>query len=520
MIALTFPIYLQEPLLATTLAGDPNSSVSLPFIPGSLLRGALVAQYLREHPDADIATDPKLRALFLDGKTRYLNAYPLDARGRATLPTPAAWHQAKGESEKSPVYDLSVELQDDEDWQPQAVKSPFCQLKEAEVTFYTPDRQMNVHTQRDRVMGRAIEDSGAVFRYEALAAGQSFGGVVLCDNEEAAKTLESLLEAALFLGGSHNAGYGRVEIGAIKRADSWQEVPLKPADVKSGSKLTITLLSDALLRDANGQYTPFLTAEWLGARLGVTLTPEQEHTFAKSVIIGGFNRKWGLPLPQTQAARAGSVYTFTTDADIPAKRLAELITEGIGERRVEGFGRLTINWHTQHEELMPQDPPQPDKLKADPLTGESEVQAQRIAERMLRRKLDQRLIERVNGLEIKSPPANSQLSQISVLIRSALPGKDVTAIIERLDTMKKKAKDQFEAARIENQSLLEWIKQHITESREQVWRWLYPSSYREDDLPAVGKVRANWTDDLAREYALRLVDGVLHRAITKRREEE
>lgn len=143
-----------------------------------------------------------------------------------------------------------------------------------------------------------------------------------------------------------------------------------------------------------------------------------------------------------------------------------------------------------------------------------------MAERMLRRKLDQRLIERVNGLEIKSPPANSQLSQISVLIRSALPGKDVKAIIERLDTMKKKAKDQFEAARIENQSLLEWIKQHITGSREQVWHWLYQSSYREDDLPAVGEVRAEWTDDLAREYALRLVDGVLHRAITKRRGEE
>lgn len=282
MIAMTFSIYLQEPLLATTLAGDPNSSVSLPFIPGSLLRGALVAQYLREHSDADIAADPKLRALFLDGKTRYLNAYLLDARGRATLPTPAAWHCNK--DEESPVYDLSAESRDDEDWQPQAVKKPFCQLEKNEATFYTPARQMNVHTQRDRVMGRAIEDSGAVFRYEALAAGQSFGGVVLCDNEEAARTLESLLEAALFLGGSHNAGYGRVKIGAVKRADSWQEVPLKPADLPSKGKLVITLLSDALLRDANGQYTPFLTAEWLGARLGVTLTLEQEHTFAKSVI--------------------------------------------------------------------------------------------------------------------------------------------------------------------------------------------------------------------------------------------
>jgi len=517
MIALTFPIHLQEPLLATVLEGDPNSSVSLPFIPGSLLRGALVAQYLRDHPDADIAADPKLRALFLNGKTRYLNAYPLDARGRATLPTPAAWHHNKGE--ETPVYDLSVEPEPTvDDWQAEAVNEPFCQLDGNEVTFYRPLRQMNVHTQRDRVMGRATEDSGAVFRYEALAAGQSFGGVVLCEDEEAAKTLESLLKAALFLGGSHNAGYGRVEIGLLKRADKWQEVPLTPAVVPANSKLTITLLSDALLRDANGQYIPFLTAEWLEARLGVTLRLDRERTFAKATIVGGFNRKWGLPLPQTPAARTGSVYTFKTESPIPAEKLTSLIVEGIGERRVEGFGRLTINWHTEHEVLTLQDPPQPDKSKAARLTGESKAQARRMAERMLRRKLDHRLIEQVNGLDIASPPANSQLSQISVLIRSALPTGDIAAIQKRLNEMKDKATKQFEAARIGRQSLLEWIRELITGNHETVWRWLCNTSFEKDKLPAVGEVRADWTDELAREYALRLVDGVLHRAIAKRQE--
>ena len=143
-----------------------------------------------------------------------------------------------------------------------------------------------------------------------------------------------------------------------------------------------------------------------------------------------------------------------------------------------------------------------------------------MAERMLRRKLDQRLIERVNGLDIKLPPANSQLSQISVLIRSALPTRNIAPIQKRLREMKDKATKQFEAARIEKQSLLEWIREHITGDHETVWRWLYQTSYPSDDLPVVGGLRAELTDTLAEEYALRLVDGVLHRAITKRRGEE
>jgi len=517
MIALTFEIYLQEPLLATTLEGDPNSAVSLTYIPGSALRGALIAQYLQQHPGQDIASEVLPRALFLDGTTRYLNAYPLDARGGATLPTPAAWYCPKGET--SPVYDLSVEPRDDEDWQPQAVNAPFCRLESNEVTFYQPLKQMNVHTQRDRVMGRATESSGAVFRYEALAAGQTFGGVILCAEAQAADSLEPLLQAGLFLGGSRNAGYGRVQVKRVKRMADWQEVPLPRADVPPGA-LVVTLLSDALLRDANGQWLPFLTAEWLSARLGATLTLDPERTFAKTTLVGGFNRRWGLPLPQTPAARAGSVYTFITPVALPVARLAALMREGIGERRAEGFGRLAVNWHTQYECLTLQEPLKPDSVKTPTLTGDSEAQARRMAERLLRRDLDRRLLERVNALEIKSPPANSQLSQISVLIRSALPTGDIAAIQKRLDEMKDKARKQFEAARIENQSLLEWLKKHIAGNQAEVWGWLYQTSYPSDDLPAVGGVHATFTDNLAHEYALRLVDGVLHRAIAKRREEE
>ena len=80
MIALSFELCLKEPLLATALEGDPNSAVSLPFIPGSMLRGALIGRYLARCGTSDLAADPQPRVLRDDGeRTR---------PGRADLPLP------------------------------------------------------------------------------------------------------------------------------------------------------------------------------------------------------------------------------------------------------------------------------------------------------------------------------------------------------------------------------------------------------------------------------------------------
>lgn len=521
MLALQFELQLEEPFLATTLEGDPNSAVSLPFIPGSALRGALVARYLRQHPGQDLATAAQPRTLFLNGETCFLNGYPLDNEV-IFLPTPASFHCAKGES--TPVYDLSVEPREDNAWEPQAVSAPFCQITDDQVLFYHPTKQINVHTQRDREKGRATTDSGAVFRYEALAAGQAFTGVILCATAANADLLEPLLQGELLLGGSHNAGYGRVRIGAVKRIVGWREVPAPQADIPPGGSLSLTLLSDAILRDTWGQPLPFVTAAWLSAQLGVPVIADPTRTFARTSIVGGFNRKWGLPLPQMPAARAGSVYTFTAQATVPVTQLAALLKAGIGERRAEGFGRLAINWHTEYDRLTYTENLPSKRRSAPTLTGLSAIQARRIAERLLRRNLEQKLLERVNTLtqrlDTRSFPANSQLSQISILIRSALPTGDLTKLEERLANMKKKAQDQFEKAQIENQSLLEWIREHIAGNPQQVWRWLFQTSFDSAELPGVGGVRAAWDDTLAREYALRLVDGVLHRVLTQRRRDE
>lgn len=521
MIALTFDIYLKEPLLATAIEGDPNSAVSLPFIPGSMVRGALIARYLAQSSSDDLAAQPQTRALFFDGRTRFLNAYLADEHGERTLPTPLAWQIQKGRDR--PIYDLSVDPEPDvereNEPQPKLLSKSFCLLLDDGGTLYEPEKRVSIHTQRDRKMGRATEGKGAVFRYEALAPGQTFCGVILCADETAADTLASLLNnGTLLMGGSKNAGYGLVEIGQVNRDANWSETP---APDTSLGKLVITLLSDAILRDADGQYTGFLTSEMLSEHLGVKVTLDRDCTHARHGVVGGFNRKWGLPLPQTPVARAGSVFVFRAEADIPRDRLTALLTMGIGERRAEGFGRLAVNWHTEYAQLDRRDsksqtPPLPEIT----LTEQSQKLARQMAERMLRRKLDAHLRQRVLGLSIGGGINNTQLSTIRTLARTALSTGDAQPILDHLKQMKQAGRAQFEKARVEGKPLDEWLKAVLNENADETWHRISRSSFKADDLPAVGGVQADWNDQLTREYALRLIDGVLSQTLAKRRKEE
>ena len=49
MPGFTYVLELLEPLLANSLAGDANSAQSLPYVPGSLIRGALINVYRQTH---------------------------------------------------------------------------------------------------------------------------------------------------------------------------------------------------------------------------------------------------------------------------------------------------------------------------------------------------------------------------------------------------------------------------------------------------------------------------------------
>lgn len=532
MIAVTYRLELREPVLARIIDGDPNSGVSAPFIPGSMVRGAIATLMLAKPADgADLAAAQ--RPLLFDASVRYLNAYPAAGR-RRTLPAPLTWQRAKDdvralyELHDEAIYWLNQEQPPDD---LKAVGGFVEALAVDELSRdgsddqpvmqrYDVRRQIALHTLRSRKAGRATRDDGAVYQIDALAPGQHFAGAILVDDAARATYLSELLRGrTLYLGGAATAGYGRVEVVDVAVDNDWQETPGQPADVAAGQVVIVTALSDLLLRnDAGIAHTDLAAALALPVKLRFA---------AKGVeAVGAFNRKWGLPTEQGLAVRAGSVFVLEATAAIAAGTLSALVAAGIGERTVDGLGRIAINWQDEATDVfvcrngtIESDRRLPVDLTA---SGSATVDlARRMATRRYMRTLDGALVEAIldQRLAIHRAPPNSQLARVRILVRRAMQQGDLAPITRLFakgesQAFRDRARNYFEAARIANaQSLSAWVTQ-LAADPGTVWGWMPATG----NVPTLGGIGPD--ERLAVQYAGRLIDGVLERAIKERNRNE
>ncbi|MCG5057088.1 MAG: hypothetical protein KA714_03550 [Limnoraphis sp. WC205] len=548
MKAITFLLHTQQPILATSLQGDPNSDVSHSYIPGSMIRGMLISRYLRERTilEADILDNTDVTRLFFDSTTRYLNAYPYIASNsdsddkKRCLPVPRSVYKNKGiefsDGEEQDVYDLSQDQPNIHDFQPKSLgEDIFCRVEYSDIQIYKVKRRINIHNQRDRRRGKGTDGNGAVFRYDAIDAGQTFQAVVLCDSDEDAEVIKSLLKAEketekinAWLGGSQSAGYGHVTVELLPDKDNWNEVYKDWEDRKEReTNLTVTLLSDTILRDECGQNTadPQVLVKLLCNELGLTL--KHIDTYASSTIVGGFNRKWGLPLPQVPAILAGSVFVFEipkfndeSQQETFDEKVKILEAQGVGERRVDGFGRLVLNWLTEESTFSASkyvDSTASNQEEEKSLSSESEKLAERMAERLLRHKLDELLLEQVksNTPENSSTIKNSQLSRLMIVAAKALaegkpdPLYELVGRDENSDNLTKAARTQFKQTEMRNgKKLDEKIRDWLNNPESFILSW--GSKYIVGNRPGVTIATQSKTLDnqLSLEYTLRLIIAV------------
>lgn len=555
MKVISYRITLCEPVILTALEGDPNQSVSLNYIPGSVLRGAIIGKYMRENNLKTLdAVDEKVRRLFFEGTTRYLNGYPVDKSGKRTLPVPLSWHQDKqavaeqDENYHAPIYDFAVDDHPTEIKQALSVKVPFFSMGEDKVRLVSPKRRLSIHTARNRRYGRAIkaldttgEPSGAVYRYEALEADQTFEALILCDNDEDAEFLMDLLKVEkdkekdkqseeYFLGGSRSAGYGRVKIQNVKLINKdWREADGEMKNL--GNKLVVTFLSDVLLRDENGQFSadPMVVTDILKKKLNLEL--DKEKIFMNTKIIGGFNRKWGLPLPQCLAIGMGSVFVYSikTPGRLDLNKLKELETEGIGERRIDGFGRLAFNCLEKRKLAVVKEDDSDDVMVPPIEDEESREIAKLMVTRMFEKQLEDKLVKEVmiesynlagEKENVKNLPNNAQINRLRSIIHNAslVKGKpDMQQLREYLEDIKKRrsAAKQFEKAKVGNKPLLEWIEETLNKVDQENWMKLF--CIKNNEIPNLGGVTPDIDESFRCRYILRYIDAVLTYALKKKR---
>ena len=515
------------------------------------MRGVLAGELLNQGVSAD---STEFRRLILEGDVRFLHAYPANGSGRS-LPAPIPWREKKGR-EQATTFDLSaytgliesasfnsgddgeVEIEPEDVW-PTApliqIGFPFLEFSGSTTRGPTVRTDARSHQQRDRVKGRAWktihedgseEAHGALFAYEYLESGQTFQGwiQVLTESESEIETIiekirEILDKRQVAVGRSRRAGYGGaaiIEFGPLEaREVNWGDV--QQNDVPAESRFRAYLLSSCIVRDPfTGQNDPCSLPGLLVQRLGGEAVVSIERTLWDFETVGGFNRKWQLEVPQALAVKAGSMIVLKANQAIPEDVLRQVEHEALGERRIEGFGRLvflkegTLKIRIEPDDRQNEPYPQPDG-PAPEVVG---FMQRRVLDGAFSRSLDRQIRNVVR--DVKHVPTGSLLGRLRITLRNANPSEALATLqrwLEGKDSgeswkLKREAREKLRACRFSNTTLFDWLQDTAkAEAGTQAAR--SEAIKRANQLGANEHLAMNSAESQGTTYAVRLIDAVL-----------
>lgn len=505
-IYLHYKLLLQSPAVVSTLSGDPSNGATQPFIPGGALRGAMAARLLAKRIDG---SNEVFRRLILSGDVRYLHAYP-ELEGERSLPIPSSWRSRK--DDRNSAYDLAAyggiidkdnyADPDDFDWPREAlakVNGLFSAASGPAGTVTTPRMGSRLHQQRDREKGRPWtkrngtneERRGVLFSCGYLEAEQVFRGAIQVMPAAAKETerIEELLTAEpILVGRSRRAGYGgKACIKITGHAQREYEILSSSVsrDVNKGAWFRALLVSAYVGRNpATGQIDPSVLLYELYQRLGNAATVKR--TRCSFETVGAFNRTWRLEIPQALAVAAGAVLVLEATSDISAGVLRAIEHEGLGERRVDGFGRVLFLQHSEDHRPIQltrtqnqastegRTSPEP-ASSSEEHPDQLELLEKRIILAAARAELDRVAVldlvaqaERQCRQGQSQLPTNSLLERVRTLFRRATDEQEAQAALANLrlwcsDTetpqaLKKNARNKLDRCKLGGDSLRLWLE--------------------------------------------------------------
>jgi CRISPR-associated protein Csx10 len=126
----------------------------------------------------------------------------------------------------------------------------------------------------------------------------------------------------------------------------WEQLPCNGEPVHrpgEGTFFAVLLASDAILREGGWTPTVRLESQMLGKPLA---DAELLRCYANLDYRGGWNTGQRLPKDTDLIASMGGVYVYHTSRSLDDESLIEAMCEleeqGVGDRRVEGFGQARV----------------------------------------------------------------------------------------------------------------------------------------------------------------------------------
>jgi CRISPR-associated protein Csx10 len=349
-------IELQEPLKISSVRGTSDSSTALDYIPGSMIRGALIHAYLRDRGMAP--EDLDTRRLFQSDYLQFWNGYR-EIAGERGLPFARNLFEPKAQARTQIAVRHVWNGLDPEKMAEIRDRSP-VQLKRQVMALRSDQVITAGRVKASSTLHLSVNGSGTgethLYRYEAIASGQRFQAVIWASPEadtDFMDWLKSQIRLQLWIGGARNSGYGRTEV-RIEPCLASPEALWTPDD-EQGDRLYVYAASDWLIRHPEtGAWTTCLPSEWLGKQLGLQLELEDQHVGTR--LSSGYVAPWKAYQPAVQAVEAGSVFSYRIlSGKLNPDRLTDLMSKGIGDRRNEGYGRLLFLADWPYIEIVDED---------------------------------------------------------------------------------------------------------------------------------------------------------------------
>lgn len=342
-----------------------NVQKSLDYIPGATIRGALAGMWLKgKKPDNDF------KEIFTGHKVTFGNFY---LEGAQPIPQSAFsckyYGGFKEEEDKHGVEDILIPLvrggaipdelerckykylQDEKHCHAPLKKIRGYYLEDVSsnsLKSVSVKKRLLYHTAISPTSETALE--GALYSQEVIEAGQAFEGDIGVYDDALLSKIEGFIKKleVFYVGSDKSTGLGRFEMlsysGVSDVADK-EELRKRILAFNEGLGLkdrktyfSITLQSDAIITDNFMRHKTFIEPEDLNI-------PEAEFIcgVAENRLLQGWNALTRLPKEDMMAIEKGSVFVFSVNnLDDILENLHKAETMGIGKRRGEGFGRLTV----------------------------------------------------------------------------------------------------------------------------------------------------------------------------------
>lgn len=366
MKRLSISLTAKSPFSISASRYTGNIQKTLDFIPGTSLRGILAKLWLET-----ISLDNNFKEIFTSEEVSFSNLYI-----EASNPIPMSAFSCKyysgflgneyGHGVVDILLSLSREKEKDEGI---ADKFQHCQfledrgkclapmkkikgyyvmnLSDNSLSRITVDRRLVYRTAISHVSETALEN--ALYSLEVAEKGQTFKGEILFNEDRLFNTFTAFIKKhkSLFIGSDKSSGLGRFDILSINESEEAKEDKMRTRIEEFNRKLgiknskiyfSITLQSDAIITDRYMRYKSFIDKEDLAI-------PEAEFVLGikETRIVQGWNALTKLPREDTLAIEKGSVFVFKVgDIERAMDSLLKLDISGIGRRRGEGFGRVTV----------------------------------------------------------------------------------------------------------------------------------------------------------------------------------